>query len=326
MQNKVPVIAITIGDPAGIGPEVTLKALSNFSALLFVPLIICRTEVLIKHYHDLMLPWDSIALKDLQKIHTIDKPCYVTVDFDGPVPNLSNGNELTGKESLCYIDAAIDLWKKNIVDAMVTGPVNKSLIEKWVPFIGHTEYIAQRIHEPNPRMLMYSGRYNVLLVTTHVPVYTLSYHINYESILTTVEICNKYLKKILHKQPVLAICGLDPHCGDKGAIGAFDTDVTAKVVKDAVNNGILIEGPFSADTLFMPQRWQTYDCVIAFYHDQGLIPFKMVAFDEGVNITAGLSIVRTSVDHGTAFDIAGKNCAQFNSMKRAIELACYLSK
>ncbi len=212
-----------------------------------------------------------------------------------------------------------------IIDAIVTGPVNKSLIEKWVPFMGHTEYIAKQIHEDNPRMLMYSGKYNVMLVSTHVPVFKLKDVIDYNVLLQTIQICEKSLTRIMKKKPKIALCGLDPHCGDDGAIGNFDKDITAKAVKDAQAQGVIIEGPFSADTIFIPQRWAHYDCVIAHYHDQGLIPFKMLAFDEGVNVTVGLSVIRTSVDHGTAFDIAGKDCADYSSMKKAIELASYLA-
>jgi len=158
-----------------------------------------------------------------------------------------------------------------------------------------------------------------------VPVFKLKDVIGYDVLLQTVHICQHSMGRIMKKKPKIAMCGLDPHCGDQGAIGNFDIDVTAKVIKDAQLKGIIIEGPFSADTIFIPQRWEHYDCVIAHYHDQGLIPFKMLAFDEGVNVTVGLSVIRTSVDHGTAFDIAGKNCAGYTSMKKAIELASFLA-
>jgi 4-hydroxythreonine-4-phosphate dehydrogenase len=322
---RKPKVAITIGDPAGIGPEVTLKALRDFETLPCIPLVICRVEVLQKFYQHLMPSWDVLDFDKVKSSTDIQKPTFINIHVDAPIPQPSCGSQLTGKESLAYIDAAIDLWKLKIINAMVTGPVNKSLVEKWVPFIGHTEYIAQHIHEDNPRMLMYSGKYNVMLVTTHVPVFKLKDVIGYDVLLQTVHICQHSMGRIMKKKPKIAMCGLDPHCGDQGAIGNFDIDVTAKVIKDAQLKGIIIEGPFSADTIFIPQRWEHYDCVIAHYHDQGLIPFKMLAFDEGVNVTVGLSVIRTSVDHGTAFDIAGKYCAGYSSMKKAIELASLLA-
>ncbi len=325
MQIRKPRVAITIGDPAGIGPEVTLKALRDFETLPCTPLVIGRVDVLQKYYHNLMPLWDIVDFEKINSGADIHKPAFVNIHIDAPLPQPSCGSELTGKESLAYIDAAIHLWKLKIIDAIVTGPVNKSLVEKWVPFIGHTEYIADHIHEHAPRMLMYSGKFNVMLVTTHVPVFKLKDIITYDVLLHTVQICERSMAIIMKKHPRIAICGLDPHCGDEGAIGSFDKDVTTKVVRDAQSKGIIIEGPFSADTIFIPQRWEQYDCVIAHYHDQGLIPFKMLAFDEGVNVTVGLSIIRTSVDHGTAFDIAGKDCAGYSSMKKAIELASYLA-
>lgn len=325
MQIKKPIVAITIGDPAGIGPEVTLKALQDFQTLPCIPLVICRVDVLEKYYKHLMPSWDILDLEQIKSSTTIHNPLFINIHFDAPVPQPSCGNELTGKESLTYIDAAITLWKMKLIDGMVTGPVNKSLVEKWVPFIGHTEYIAEKVHEENPRMLMYSGKYNVMLVTTHVPVFKLKEVISYDVVLKTIQICESSMSRIMGKKPRIAVCGLDPHCGDEGAIGNFDKEVTAKAIIDAQSKGIIIEGPYSADTIFIPDRWEKFDCVIAYYHDQGLIPFKMLAFDEGVNITVGLSIVRTSVDHGTAFDIAGKDCAKFASMKKAIELASYLA-
>lgn len=325
MQIRKPVVAITIGDPAGIGPEVTLKALQDFATLPCIPLVICRVGVLQKYYTHLVPSWNILDLDQIKSTTIINNPSFININFDAPVPQPSCGTELTGKESLIYIDAAITLWKLRLINGMVTGPVNKSLVEKWVPFIGHTEYIAKQVHEENPRMLMYSGKYNVMLVTTHVPVFKLKKMISYEVILKTIQICENSMSRIMRKKPRIAVCGLDPHCGDEGAIGSFDKEVTTKVIKDAQSKGIIIEGPYSADTIFIPDRWDKFDCVIAHYHDQGLIPFKMLAFDEGVNVTVGLSVVRTSVDHGTAFDIAGKDCAKFASMKKAIELASYLA-
>ena len=226
-------------------------------------------------------------------------------------------------ESRLYIDNAVDLWKRGIVNALVTGPVNKAHIEKsGCRFTGHTEYIAGLINEKNPYMLMYSPDYRVLLVTTHIPVADISKNINAEKIYNTIIAGHNAIQLLDSDDSArIAIAGLDPHCGDDGAIGNFDAEITKEAVSRALQNGINIEGPFSADALFTPKKWKSYNLAIAHYHDQGLIPFKVLAFESGVNITLGLSITRTSPDHGTAYDIAGKNKANHKSMLEAIKLA-----
>jgi 4-hydroxy-L-threonine phosphate dehydrogenase PdxA len=175
-------------------------------------------------------------------------------------------------------------------------------------------------------MMMFSKKYRVLLVTTHVPVSSVTSLINEKNIYNTIITGSAAISSIDRSEIKIAVAGLDPHCGDDGAIGDFDKNVTRKAVESARADGINAEGPLSADTLFIPGKWKTYNLAIAQYHDQGLIPFKMLAFDRGVNVTLGLSLVRTSVDHGTAFDIAGSGRASHMSMIEAVKLACKLRK
>ncbi|MDY6935164.1 MAG: 4-hydroxythreonine-4-phosphate dehydrogenase PdxA [Spirochaetota bacterium] len=322
-------VGIVIGDPAGIGPEVALKAVSELDGIdNIIPIVIGRYEVLVRHYPDLVQGYRLWDYKRDTPSDILDDHNYIyNICLDLPIPTPGKGNIYTGIESIKYIDKAIELWRCGTLDSIVTGPVNKGLIEKsGCRFTGHTEYIAESIQEKNPYMMMYSKDYRVMLVTTHIPVSGITERIDSEKIYNTIIAGHRAISRIDGKEVRIAITGLDPHCGDRGAIGNFDMNVTEKAVSMAKSDGINIEGPFAADTLFLPERWRSYNLVIAQYHDQGLIPFKTLTFDTGVNVTMGLSIIRTSVAHGTAYDIAGKGCAKYKSMIEAITLAYLLAE
>jgi len=314
-------IGITLGCPAGVGGEVTLKALPHIENGISVVLI-GRKSVLDNHYPHLMSSFD-IPLFNSENSSDVPVSFY-DIESDLPVPELGNGNLDTAKESISYIDASIDLWRRGLIDAVVTAPVHKGLIEKsGLKFMGHTEYFADKINENDPVMMMYSEKLSVVLVTTHYKIADIPKLVTAEKIESTIRTANDALKKIRGKNPKIALAGLDPHCGDNGAIGTFDSEVSARVV-EKLKGEIDVSGPFSADTLFMKSKWEKFDVAIAHYHDQGLIPFKILAFDKGVNVTLGLSLVRTSVDHGTAYDIAGKDMAGYQSMVEAVDLAALL--
>jgi len=317
-----------MGDPAGVGPEIALKSLAKLkeSNLPFIPVLIGSFEVLKLYNDDKFGAYTITDPENLQtQLNTTGSHIICNVPYSGKLPVPGRGNVDTGRDSLRYVNTALELWKSGIIDCMVTGPVNKSLIERsGVPFTGHTEYIADYIGEDNPSMLMFSPKYRVILVTTHIPVSRVKDEVTSDKIQRVIETGHRAISKIEGRSANMAICGLDPHCGDGGAIGEFDTRVTAILVEKMKQMGMNISGPYAADTLFMPGKWEQYDCVVAMYHDQGLIPFKVLAFENGVNVTLGLSIVRTSVDHGTAFDIAGKNLAEYSSMIEAVNLAYLL--
>jgi len=308
-------IGITLGDPAGVGPEVALRSLASFIQRDFIPVIIGRRAVLETLYPQyLSFALEAFPVKDSC---SIDRVYIHDTGSSQPIPRHGVGTIETARESLGYIDDAVKLWQQGDIDAIVTGPVHKGLIEKsGTPFMGHTEYIAEKIGEVNPYMMMYSGKFRVLLVTTHYQIKELPALVTRESIFNTIRTGHDALLRIDGKAPRIAVAGFDPHCGDSGAIGSFDMNETAAAIEQARTMGIDVHGPFSADTLFLEPKWQSFDLAIAHYHDQGLIPFKILAFEKGVNVTLGLSVVRTSVDHGTAFDIAGKGIASFESMKR----------
>lgn len=325
MKNDSVRTGITLGDPAGIGPEISIQALQEIQGTGIQPVLIARKEVLRKRFPDFLL--HARIAESEQHLASLlaaqDDSCIVfDVPLNLPLPTPGNGTVYTGSESKAYIDRAVELWESGLIDAIVTGPVSKGLIEKsGCPFTGHTEYIAEKINERDPFMLMYSDEYRVLLATTHLPLASVVPALSVDRLLATIETGHRAIHAIDGKPGKLVITGLDPHCGDEGAIGNFDIHITAEAVARAKRRGIDITGPLSADTLFMPDVWRKYSLAIVHYHDQGLIPFKMLAFDNGVNITLGLSVVRTSVDHGTAFDIAGKNIARHSSMVAALKSA-----
>ncbi len=325
MQRKVRKLGVTAGDPAGIGPEVALKAINALNDESIIPILIGRAAIFEKNYPDLFSGYEVVRAQ--HAVPLSGKKYLHDIPLDLPIPGPGAGTPETGKESLACIDAAIDLWRKGRIDAVVTAPVSKGLIEQsGVPFTGHTEYLAEKIGESNPLMMMFSEKYRVLLASTHVPVSCIPGCLGLERLTAVIRAGYESIRSIDGGDAKLAIAGLDPHCGDDGAIGTFDREVTTRAVAMAREQGIPIDGPFAADTLFIPAAWERYSLVIAQYHDQGLVPFKMLAFDEGVNVTLGLSMVRTSVDHGTAFDIAGKNMARWSSMTEAIRLAKRLVK
>lgn len=318
-------IAITLGDPAGVGPEIIEKAIADSRIRRLSPIVIGRAEFIENRYPSLfksltpIMPSEftsSITLSSHRSGYLLDVPNEL------PLPSPGSGTEATGAESLLYIDTAIELWKNGIIDAIVTAPVSKSLIEKsGTTFSGHTEYFAEKIGEDNPYMMMFSEKYRVILCTTHIPLSKVEDSLSSDRIADVIIAGKNALSAIDDKEPKIAVCGLDPHCGDDGAIGTFDRTTTVTAIEIARAHGAHVHGPFAADTIFLPDRWSKFDLVIAQYHDQGLIPFKMLSFDTGVNVTLGLSLVRTSVDHGTAFDIAGKGIARHQSMVEAILLA-----
>ena len=315
-------IGITLGDPSGVGPEVALSALSKIDRTRFIPVLIGRSAVVERVRS--VFPACNLIPFDEKNLPTENKSASIfmaDLPSNEKIPEPGKGSIDTARESLRYIDESIRLWKNGSIDGVVTGPVHKGNIEKsGTPFIGHTEYYAHAVGG-EPFMMMFSPEYRILLVTTHLPVVDLPSRITVNEIMRTIVAGNDALRAIDGKAPRIAITGFDPHCGDDGAIGDFDAKITRVAVERARALSINIEGPYSADTLFIPAKWKQFDLVIAHYHDQGLIPFKMTAFSLGVNVTLGLPIVRTSVDHGTAFDIAGQGIADSSSMCEAIRLA-----
>lgn len=280
MKNK-PTICITMGDPSGIGPEVTLKSLK------------------------------SPQVKNSATFIIIGDNRYRKPDVD------------CGKASFEYLETAVDFLKKKKADALVTAPVNKEMINKaGIKFIGHTEYLAEKFKVKKFAMMLVGGGLRVTLVTRHLALKEAICSLNKKEIVKAIELTAEGLKKYFKiKTPKIVVCGLNPHCGEGGILGKEEENIILPAVKTIRRKIKGIIGPMAADSAFRKAYEGKFDAVICMYHDQGLIPLKMLAQFEGVNITLGLPFIRTSPTHGTAYDIAAKNKADHRSMLEAIKLA-----
>jgi len=305
-------IGITLGDPSGIGPEVIAKALAKKSIQKLAHFtIIGDTHILDKY----MSVWPKNC--DLLDVNTQSPDQF----------RIGKVSRINGRASLCYLDKAIELIKSKSITGLVTGPVSKeavSLVNK--KFQGHTEYLAEAFHCDNFGMFFVCQDYRVILVTRHLPLKDVSSAISCEVVLKNILLTHTALKKFFHiKSPKIAICGLNPHAGEKGAIGNEEIDIIVPAIKSARRKKIKTFGPFAADTFFAPNLSKDYDAIVAMYHDQGLIALKANYFNTLTNVTIGLPFIRTSPAHGTGFNIAGKNQANPASMCAAIKLAVQLS-
>ena len=319
-----PRIALTIGDFNGIGPEVILKNIDSPSLLKSVqPILIGSFEI-----------FESFAkkLKTKKKLVPVDSVPKTAADgipvlnvYNGSLKNLQIGRPAPDA-GICAgmaIERSVRLCLDGEVDAMVTGPVSKqSLHIAGYNFPGQTEMLAMLSRSDRVTMMLLAGTFRVALVTIHIPVKNVSENIFIERIiekLVTVE--NSLRIDFRISAPSIAVLALNPHAGEHGAIGLEEIEVIEPAIVKAKQQGINVSGPFPADGFFATSAYKKYDAVLAMYHDQGLIPLKMSGFNQGVNFSAGLKIVRTSPDHGTAYDIAGKGVADPGSMRAAIDLA-----
>ncbi|MBF0412647.1 MAG: 4-hydroxythreonine-4-phosphate dehydrogenase PdxA [Desulfamplus sp.] len=380
-ENNRPVIGITMGDPAGIGPEIIVSALSSVSIHQ-----ICRPIVI----GDIGVIEKAVLLKNCKlNINKIPSHYYYDENNDGGgdfsdlsfsadtinVLNLSNlkspnvsfkdvskenlkvqsammvsafkPSQETGQAMIDYITKAVELCMSRKITAMVTAPITKTAFQMaGSQFHGHTELIAHRTFTHDYAMMLAGDRLKVVLVTIHIPLAQVSGQLTIDNIVKTIRIAGTALKNNFGiKKPRIAVAGLNPHSGENGMFGNEEERIILPAVKKAkemlsleyadealslectkdreVNNisGFDIDGPFPPDTIFYHAAQGKYDCVICMYHDQGLIPFKLLHFSDGVNTTLGLPIIRTSVDHGTAYDIAWQNRADHTSLVQAIKMA-----
>ena len=303
---RKPVIGITIGDYNGIGPEVVVKALKNKTILTKCNPIIIGDEKVI----DLL----NIDIHKKVKFHKTKNSINIT-------PGIPT--KFSGKASLNYISQAIKLLNNKTIDCLVTAPISKNAISlAGSKYKGHTDLLEDVFNKDLVVMAFFSKEINISLATIHIPINKVSKTISENLIIKQVKIINNFLKKYLKKRkPRIGICGVNPHVSEDGNIGRDDLKVIIPAVKKLKKLKINIEEPMPSDTMFVKGNREKFDIIHAIYHDQGLIPFKMLAFDTGVNATLNLPFVRTSPDHGTAYDIAWKNKASSKSMEEAILLA-----
>ncbi|HRJ30459.1 MAG TPA: 4-hydroxythreonine-4-phosphate dehydrogenase PdxA [Cyclobacteriaceae bacterium] len=322
-QQK-PRIGITLGDLNGIGPEVVIKALQdNRLTNLITPVIYGSTRVLSFYKKQL-------NIEEFNYGHIKSRGQYIpktinVVNCWEDVIEITPGKPAkeSGKAAWLALQQATQDLKEGLIDAMVTAPIDKNTIHSdEFPYRGHTEYLANFFETKDFVMLMVSESLRVGLVTEHVPVKDITTYITRELVESKLRILEQCMRKDFGiNKPKIAVLGLNPHAGDGGLIGSEDDTILKPVIQDWKSKGKIIAGPFPADGFFASGNYSKYDGVLAMYHDQGLIPFKLLSFESGVNYTAGLPVVRTSPDHGTAYSIAGKNLANEGSFRQALYTA-----
>ncbi|MCC9062059.1 4-hydroxythreonine-4-phosphate dehydrogenase PdxA [Flavobacterium piscisymbiosum] len=316
------IVGISIGDLNGIGSEVILKTFEDSRMLeMCTPVIFANAKI---------LSFVKKSFTSTVQFHGVDKLDQVVVGKvnvfnlwkEGVDINLGTNDEKIGEYAIKSFVAATKALKDGLVDVLVTAPINKYNIQSEdFKFPGHTDYLDQEL-EGNALMMMVQDNLRVGLLTDHVPLSEVSSHLTEELITRKIETVRKSLiQDFSIVRPKIAVLGLNPHAGDGGVIGKEDDLVLKPALKKIFDAGTMVFGPFSADGFFGSGQYEKYDAIVATYHDQGLIPFKTLSFGKGVNYTAGLNKIRTSPDHGTAYDIAGKDMADFNSFKEAVYLA-----
>ncbi|NRT14199.1 4-hydroxythreonine-4-phosphate dehydrogenase [Flavobacterium sp. 28A] len=316
------IVGISIGDLNGIGSEVVLKTFEDNRMLeLCTPVIFANVKIMtfIKKNLDAATPLHGIDSLDQILPGKIN---VLNVWKEGVDLNLGVNDEKVGVYAIKSFVVATKALKEGLVDVLVTAPINKYNIQsEEFKFPGHTDYLDQEL-EGDALMFMIQDNLRVGLLTDHIPVSEVASHLTEELITRKIETIRKSLiQDFSINKPKIAVLGLNPHCGDGGVIGKEDDAILKPTLKKIFDKGTLVFGPFAADGFFGSSQYEKYDAVVATYHDQGLIPFKTLSFGNGVNYTAGLSKVRTSPDHGTAYDIAGKGMADYNSFKEAVYLA-----
>ncbi|MEM6854929.1 MAG: 4-hydroxythreonine-4-phosphate dehydrogenase PdxA [Planctomycetota bacterium] len=360
--GRKPVIGITMGEPGGIGPEVVVKALADPVVRKLARFVIYGMNELMSYAADLAeidpywhrLQHDS-PRAEYGLVHDV-----VVLDYDeySMLTARDNGpSKIGGQASARFLEDAVAAAHRPIddagIDAIVTAPICK---ESWqlagVRFPGHTEYLQKRCKSKRVAMMFHAplgsesssgagelisedrppaevskqaAALNVVLATIHVPLMDVRHLLTIGCVFDPIDLGHQALVRMGVEKPRIAVCGLNPHAGENGLFGDEETRLITPAIQMAHQAGIDAHGPFPADTIFTPRMRAKYDLIVAMYHDQGLIPVKMLAFDEAVNVTLGLPIIRTSVDHGTAFDLVGKNQANPGSMKSAIRLAVQMA-
>ncbi len=328
MQNKI-VIGITQGDINSISYEIIIKALEDNRIFdICTPIVYGSPKV--AAYHRKALNIDNFSFNNIKSPDEANpKRANIINCLDDTVRvELGKSTQMAGEASFIALETAVNDLAENKIDALVTGPINKFNIQsEKFNFAGHTEYLESRFPSQGALMFMISDIMKVGIVTGHVPVSKIHEYITRESILNRLRIINQsMLTDFMIRKPKIAVLGLNPHAGDNGLIGDEEQKEIVPAIEAARTENILAFGPYPADGFFGAGSFSKYDAILAMYHDQGLIPFKTMMEEGGVNFTAGLSVIRTSPAHGTSYDIAGKGEASEASLRKAIYVACDVHK
>ncbi|MGB9628781.1 MAG: 4-hydroxythreonine-4-phosphate dehydrogenase PdxA [Thermodesulfobacteriota bacterium] len=327
----LPKIGITMGDPTGIGPEIIVKVLSSkevFQSCL--PMVFGDSEILLETIQRLGMDSHIEIIEEVPKRDFHPKKIFLIPVSQLKADSIQFGKPTKecGEAMVRYIEEAVRWVQRGSLDAITTCPINKRAInEAGYPFPGHTEFLAHLAGVPKVAMMFVGSKWRVVLVTTHLPLKEVSKWIKSDLILQILKMTEEGLKKYFGiSHPKIAVLGLNPHCGEEGLLGEEEEREILPAIMKARSLGMKVEGPYSADSFFDLSGQSIFDAVVSMYHDQGLIPVKMVDFKEAVNFTLGLPFIRTSVGHGTAYEIAGKGLADSTNLLKALLLASNLSK
>lgn len=324
-----PIVAITMGDPAGVGPEVAAKALAREAVWACCrPLVVGDAAVLAKAVKLVEAPLRVRSVADVSEARFDPRAPDVLDLRNGGAEQLAPGyvSAAAGQASVDYVTRAVELAQAGEVDAIATGPINKAALQAaGVPYIGHTELLAALTGAERATTMLATPGLRVTHVTRHAPLREVAAHITRANVLETIRMTDAGLRSMGVAAPRLAVAALNPHGGDEGLLGREEIDVIQPAVEAAQAEGVTVHGPMPADSVFFRAIRGAFDAVVAMYHDQGHIPIKTHGFERSVTVTLGLPIVRTSVDHGTAFDIAWQGVASEESMVEAIKLAAHLT-
>lgn len=330
MTHQKPIIGISLGDFNGIGPEVILKAVQNNALLkLCTPIIYGSTKIL--NFYKNQLGMKEWQLFGIQKAEMANPKAINVINCLGDQNLEVNPGQITkeaGKAAFDCLKKAVEDLKEGKINALVTAPINKNNIQsESFKFPGHTEYLADAFGVKDNLMFLVSDILRVGVVTGHIPIEKVKESITKKAITSKLDLMLASLEKDFGIQkPKIAVLGLNPHAGEEGLLGKEEIEIIAPITNEYREKKQLVFGPYPADGFFGNNQFRQFDAVLAMYHDQGLIPFKSIAFETGVNFTAGMPAIRTSPDHGTAYDITGKNLANENSMLHAIFTAIEVFK
>ncbi|HEX8494528.1 MAG TPA: 4-hydroxythreonine-4-phosphate dehydrogenase PdxA [Pyrinomonadaceae bacterium] len=328
-RRRLPRIGITMGDPAGIGPEVVLKAVAEEEVQrICVPVIIGDAQLLAHTARtlDLQCGYDIVRRDERLPQHLTEPVIFHLDNVSGHIePGIESG--AAGKAAAQYIEAAVELCAAGSLDAIATAPINKrALFLGGYSFPGHTEFLAHLTGTEEYAMAFVASNLRIVLLSTHVPLAEAIRMVERDRLVRTISLAHRELKRWGIEKPRIAVAALNPHGAEGGLFGVEEAaEIVPAVEACRGRDDMNVQGPFSADTVFLRASRGEFDGVVACYHDQAMIPVKCLSFGEAVNVTLGLPFIRTSVDHGTAFDIAGKGLAEHSSMTAAITLAVELS-